>query len=65
MRMSPASRRGDKSAIALSTTAAGTISQTARGWLSFLTKSASEVPPTAFSLTRSFTASADRSKTTH
>ena len=33
----------------LSTTAAGTISQTARGLASFLTKSASEAAPTAFS----------------
>ena len=41
----------------LSTTAAGTISQTARGLLSFFTKSASEVGPAAFSFTKSFTAS--------
>ena len=40
----------------LSTTAAGTISQTARGLANFLTKSASEAAPTAFSLARSFTA---------
>ena len=33
----------------LSTTAAGTISQTARGFSSFLTRSASEAVPTAFS----------------
>ena len=36
-----------------STTAAGTISQTARGLASFLTKSASEDAPTAFSLASS------------
>ena len=33
----------------LSTTAAGTISQTARGFSSFFTKSASDEAPTAFS----------------
>ena len=48
-----------------STTAAGTISQTARGLLSFFTKSASDAAPLAFSFTRSFTASCERSKTTH
>ena len=40
----------------LSTTAAGTISQTARGLSSFFTKSASEAAPTAFSLASSSTA---------
>ena len=35
----------------LSTTAAGTISQTARGVSSFFTRSASEVAPVAFSST--------------
>ena len=34
----------------LSTTAAGTISQTARGLSSFFTRSASDEAPTAFSL---------------
>ena len=47
-----------------STTAAGTINQTTRGVSSFFTKSASDVAPTAFSLTSSLTASGDRSKTT-
>ena len=49
----------------LSTTAAGTINQTARGLSSVLTSSASEALPIAFSLTRSSTAFADMSKTTH
>ena len=40
----------------VSTTAAGTISQTARGFSSFFTRSASEEAPTAFSLANSFTA---------
>ena len=40
----------------LSTTAAGTISQTARGFASFFTKSASDDAPTAFS----FASSCDR-----
>ena len=44
-----------------STTAAGTISHTTRGFCSFFTRSASEVAPTAFSLTKSFTACSDRS----
>ena len=48
-----------------STTAAGTISQTARGFSSFFTKSASEEAPTAFSLASSSTAFGDLSKTTH
>ena len=39
----------------LSTTAAGTINQTARGFVSFLTKSASEEEPTALSSTSSCT----------
>ena len=38
-----------------STTAAGTINQTARGGVSFATKSASDVDPTAFSLANSAT----------
>ena len=46
-------------------TAAGTISQTARGFASFCTKSASEEAPIAFSLASSATASGDLSKTTH
>ena len=51
--------------MALSTTPTGTISQTARGLLSFLTKSASDAAPTAFSFTSSATAFADLSNTTH
>ena len=39
MRMSPASRCGARSAMVLSTTAAGTISQIARGFSSFFTRS--------------------------
>ena len=46
-------QQGQQSAMVLSTTAAGTISQTARGCSSFLTKSASEAAPAAFSLTNS------------
>ena len=49
----------------LSTTPAGTISQTARGLLSALTNSASEAVPTAFSFTSSATALGDMSNTTH
>ena len=49
----------------LSTTPAGTISQTARGLLSALTNSASEPLPTAFSFTSSATALGDMSNTTH
>ena len=49
----------------LSVTAAGTISQTARGFCSFFTRSASDEAPTAFSWTNSCTAFGDMSKTTH
>ena len=49
----------------LSTTAAGTINQTARGFSSFFTRSASEEAPTAFSWANSVTACGDLSKTTH
>ena len=49
----------------LSTTAAGTINQTARGFSSLRTRSASEEAPTAFSRARSSTAFGDMSKTTH
>src|SRR5260221_536381 len=59
MRVSPASRWGSKSAMVLSTTAAGTISQIARGVSSFLTRSARDVAPTAFSVTSSVTAFRD------
>ena len=48
----------------LSTTAAGTISQTARGFSSFVTRSCSEELPAAFSWTNSSTAFGDMSKTT-
>src|ERR1700724_3742225 len=59
MRMSPLSRWGTRSAIVLSTTAAGTINQTARGFSSFFTRSASAEVPTTFSLINSFTAFGD------
>ena len=49
----------------LSTTAAGTINHTARGFSSFVMKSGSEELPAAFSWTNSFTAFGDMSKTTH
>ena len=65
MRMSPGSRWGTTAAMVLSTTAAGTINQTARGLSSFFTKSAGEAAPTAFSWVSSFTAFGDMSKTTH
>src|SRR6185437_8871416 len=65
MIVSPDSSAGSRSAIVLSTAAAGTMSQTARGFLSFLARSASEELPTAFSLARSWTAFWDMSKTTH
>ena len=48
-----------------STTAAGTINQTARGGVSFATKSASDVDPTAFSLANSLIDFGDMSNTTH
>src|SRR5215469_14000897 len=64
MRMSPGSRWGSRSAMVSSTTAAGTMSQTARGLSSFLTRSTKELAPTARSLTSSATAWGDLSKTT-
>ena len=48
-----------------STTAAGTISQTARGVGSFFTSSAIDAAPTALARASSSTAFGDRSKTTH
>src|SRR5262249_11243277 len=48
-----------------STTAAGTINQTARGLSSCFTRCWSEEAPTTFSLTSASTAWGDRSKTTH
>src|SRR5882672_974634 len=64
MRMSPFSRNGRRSAMVVSTAAAGTISHTVRGGSSFFTKSASEEAPTAFSWVSSCTAFRDLSKTT-
>ena len=49
----------------LSTTAAGTISQTARGFPSFCTKSAIDVAPVAFSFVSASTACVETSITTH
>ena len=48
-----------------STTAAGTISQTARGVSSFFTRSAIDEAPTALARASSSTAFGDLSKTTH
>src|SRR5262245_28122836 len=62
--MSSGSRRGVRSAIVFSTTAAGTINQTTLGFRNFLTRSCSEDAPTAFSPTRSLTALGDLSNTT-
>ncbi len=59
------SRCGRSSAMVSSTAAAGTISQIARGFSSFATKSWSEELPVAFSCTRSLTAFGDLSNTTH
>jgi len=53
-----------RSAMLLSTTAAGTISHKALGFCNLLTRSASELAPTAFSETSSFTAFSERSYTT-
>src|SRR5215470_1027910 len=63
--MSPFSSRGERSAMDVSTTAAGTISHTTLGVSSFFTKSASEEAPTALSRASSCTAFGDLSKTTH
>src|SRR5260370_30603695 len=65
MRMSPGSRWGKRSAIVLSTTAAGTINHTARGLSSFAANSCSPELPTAVSRTSLSTAFGDISKTTH
>src|SRR5262245_41969469 len=65
MRMSPRSRWGRRSAMVWSTAPTGTMSQTARGLVSFSASTASEAAPAAFSLTRSRTAFADLSNTTH
>jgi len=65
MRMSPPSRCGTTSAIVVSTTPAGTINQTARGFSSLLTRSATDKAPIAPSFAKSWTAFCDTSKTTH
>ena len=65
MRMSPDVRSGSSSPMVASTTAAGTISQTARGVGSFFTSSAIDAAPTALARANSSTAFGDRSKTTH
>src|SRR3989449_3978098 len=65
MRTSPAVRCGTRSLMVASTTAAGTISQTARGVSSFFTRSAIDEAPTAFAWVNSATAFGDLSKTTH
>ncbi len=49
----------------LSTTAAGIINHTARGFVSFFTRSPSEEEPTAFSWVNSCTVFGDLAKTTH
>jgi hypothetical protein len=49
----------------LSTTAAGTINQIARGFSNLRTRSASEALATAFSSAKSSTAFDDMSNTTH
>src|ERR1051325_3379171 len=63
--MSPFSRWGARSAMVSSTAAAGTISQSLRGFSSLPTRSASEDAATALSRARSATAFGDRSNTTH
>src|SRR5258705_13913686 len=64
MRMSPFPRSGRRSAMVVSTAAAGPISHPVRGGSSFFTKAASEEAPTAFSWVSSCTAFRDLSKTT-
>src|SRR6516225_8693825 len=49
----------------LSTTPAGTISHTARGFASFFTRSGRDAAPTALSLTNSLTVFCETSNTTH
>ena len=63
MIVSPGSRKGRRSVMVLSTTAAGTISQTARGFSSFFIRSANEEALMAPSLARSWTALGNTSKT--
>src|SRR6202789_4378167 len=62
--MSPFSRCGTRSAIILSTIAAGTMSHNARGFCSFWTRSCNEMAAVALSFARSSLAFADVSKTT-
>src|SRR5258708_37981279 len=62
--MSPAESLGTNSLIEASTTAAGTISQMARGFCSFCTKSSIELAPVAPSPESCLTLSALRSYTT-
>src|SRR5512143_834125 len=63
--MSPDSSKGVSVAIAESTAAAGTMSQTARGAASLPTKSASDSAPVACSAESAATACGDLSNTTH
>src|SRR6185369_3997256 len=63
--MSPRSRWGSRSLMVLSTTPAGTMSHTARGFVRRLASSASEAVPTAFSFTSSSTGFGDLLNTTH
>src|SRR5271170_6028188 len=65
MIVSPLSRNGSRSLMLESTTPAGTISQTARGFARLLTNAASDADPTAPACVRSLTAAADLSKTAH
>src|SRR5262245_27259779 len=58
-------KMGSRSAIIVSTAAAGTINQTARGFSSFFTKSAREDAPMAFSRANSSTTFGALSNTTH
>src|SRR5215510_9828859 len=62
--MSPDSSSGTSSAMVLSTTATGTISQTTRGRPSFFTKSCSDAAPVAFSCASAATAFGKASNTT-
>src|SRR5579863_1935282 len=65
MRTSPSSRNGTMRAIVSSTTPAGTISQSARGFCSLPMRSCRLSAPVAFSATNDCTAFGDMSKTTH
>src|SRR5215469_7211470 len=65
MTMSPSSSFSARPCSVASTTAAGTISQTARGRCSFFTRSSRDVAAIAPSRSTSFTDAAFRSKATH